>query len=577
MSASKLFSRVPGPWSGGPSPRMWLVFGALMLAVAWLLTNHHPPWTTFHSDALAACVLTLAAVVCLVRSPASAPWHGMSCLAALLVPLPLIQFAFGLIPFAGDAWICTAYLLGFLLALLIAAREEPLHPDLLADGLFLAVAVAAVVSVGLQLYQWMGLTQDDTVFDIWVHNSTGDRPYANMGQPNQLATLLLWGMLGCAWGWLRGKLGGAVTALVLAYLLIGLALTQSRTAWLALSMMLLAAVVWRRMWPSRAAPWVLAGLIVWFLIASFSVGPLSHWLLLDVQTSVAGRTHWQVRPQVWALFVEAALERPWWGYGWNQVPAAFGALILNYPELAGLRFAHAHNLFLDLVLWCGLPIGVLVSAALLWWLASSARRVRDGRQALLLLLVLAAGNHAMLELPLHYAYFLLPVGLAVGMLNARQGRRVLAWSGRRVLAGLVLVSTVLVALVINDYFRLEASFFTLRLEKARIGKLPPGQAPDVVLLTQLRELIVFARYEPATGVDEAALQRMRDVTNIYPTLPNLVKLSTVLALNRHPQEAVLNQRRLCALLSPGECATGKVMWKEAQKAHPALASMVWPE
>ena len=41
---------------------------------------------------------------------------------------------------------------------------------------------------------------------------------------------------------------------------------------------------------------------------------------------------------------------------------------------------------------------------------------------LLMTLLLVTTNHALLELPLHHAYFLLPVGLVIGALDQRMAR-----------------------------------------------------------------------------------------------------------------------------------------------------------
>ncbi|PIW09923.1 MAG: polymerase, partial [Comamonadaceae bacterium CG17_big_fil_post_rev_8_21_14_2_50_60_13] len=64
-------------------------------------------------------------------------------------------------------------------------------------------------------------------------------------------------------------------------------------------------------------------------------------------------------------------------------------------------FSHSHNLFLDLVLWCGIPFGLFVSLYLIRWFWLRLRAVRCAEDAVLMLFLLVVGNHAMLELPLH--------------------------------------------------------------------------------------------------------------------------------------------------------------------------------
>jgi hypothetical protein len=66
----------------------WLVGWASALAVAWLLPNHYPPWSTFHMDAWVAIILSLAAAGVIVRSTGPVVWHGLSLLAAAMVFIP---------------------------------------------------------------------------------------------------------------------------------------------------------------------------------------------------------------------------------------------------------------------------------------------------------------------------------------------------------------------------------------------------------------------------------------------------------------------------------------------------------
>src|SRR5450830_633587 len=107
-----------------PMTPFWLAGWALMLAVAWLLPNHYPPWSTFHMDAWTAIVLSLAAAAVIVRTSGPVTWHSTSVLAAMLVFIPGVQYGLGLILLPGTAWISSAYLIGFLLTLLIGARWE---------------------------------------------------------------------------------------------------------------------------------------------------------------------------------------------------------------------------------------------------------------------------------------------------------------------------------------------------------------------------------------------------------------------------------------------------------------------
>ncbi len=555
-----------------PMSSFWLCAWSLTLAMGWLLPNHYPPWSGFHFEAWVSAAFVLSSAAVLLRSPAPARWTGLSLLVVVLVFVPALQYAFGLVTMAGNAWVSTAYLLGFLLALLIGARWESACPAQPADGLFLAIGMAAVVSVGLQLHQWLGLDR----LDIWSMGEGFGRPFANFGQPNQLGTFLLWGLVATIWGLVRRHVGGRVAVLLALFLLFGLALTASRTAWIGAALLVLAAWWWRGAWSSPRIPVVITCLALCFVLFVLSAGWLSQILGGGVafEAGVIQRISGESRPAIWALFIDGATKQPWAGYGWNQVALAQMAVALDHPPLR-VFFSHSHNLFLDLILWCGIPVGLSLSAALLWWLCMRVRAVRNAEEAVMVLFLLVVTNHAMLELPLHYAYFLLPTGLMMGSLESRFAVRPILQCHRWVVMALWVIAVALWSLIIRDYMRVESSYKTLRFEWANI-KTEPAKTPDVTLLTQWRDFFRMIRLEPARAMTEAELAWMRNVTGLYPSAGFFQKLATAMALNQRPDDAVLSLRQMCRIVSEQQCLAVKFAWENRAKSEPLIAKVPWP-
>ena len=149
----------------------WMVFAALALSLAWLLPNHSFPWVGFHGDAWGSLMLLFVSVFVLLRNKFTVGWHWMPVVAVAMVAIPFLQYAGGMTAFFGVAWINSAYLLGFVLALLVGAAWEKEAPGQCADYLFLAIGTASVCSVGLQLYQLLGLEP----IGPWTLNSVGTR------------------------------------------------------------------------------------------------------------------------------------------------------------------------------------------------------------------------------------------------------------------------------------------------------------------------------------------------------------------------------------------------------------------
>jgi len=137
----------------------------------------------------------------------------------------------------------------------------------------------------------------------------------------------------------------------------------------------------------------------------------SDVLLLSTGASVRGAISME-RLELWLQLWQAAMSQPLWGYGWLQVSVAQVAVASGAP--VGVMVEYSHNLLLDLILWNGLVVGcgiILVSILLggrLLWVSSRMETL------CCLLAVGVVMVHAMLEYPLAYAFFLLPVGLFLG-------------------------------------------------------------------------------------------------------------------------------------------------------------------
>lgn len=571
LKVSSLFSKSPSLALMQP---LWLVFWAMLLSFCWLVPVHLPPWTTFPADAWAALMMLVASLAIAIRARVAVRWHSVSYLAAGLVVVPWLQFVFGLLPFAGLAWVSSAYLLGFLLMLLAGAQWEQVSPKQLGDALFLAIGVAAVASVGLQLYGWLGL-QSNGIMGMWALDVTGDRPYANLGQPNQLATLLLWGLAAFFWAYLHKMMGAATAVFGAIFLLLGVALTQSRAGLLGLSVMLAAVWFWRSLWPSRRMPWVAVGLYAYVLLIPSLLRWLNTALLLgqnDVYVRVAQQG--ELRLSAWRLFIQAIVEQPWFGYGWTGVGAAQIAVAEQFPILDGI-FQHSHNILLDLVLWTGLPLGLFIFGMLIWWFISVFRSIRRAEDAVLFLLLTAVGIHALVEFPLQYAYFLFPTGLVMGMLNIRLAIPVIKNTSRGVFSGICLVAIVVFSVTLKDYAQVDNSYSLLRLEQSIIGqgRPPMGGPPDVLALNQLRAWIVVTRYKPHSGMTSEELDTMRTVTRLYPSLYLTYGLATALALNGRLEEATVWLHKMCKIADKKQCIISQRRWKEDSR----LPTVAWPQ
>jgi hypothetical protein len=520
----------------------------LLAGLAWLAPNHYPPWTSFHSEAAAFAALVVLGVATLSARRWCPPPAALGVLVALVALIGL-QFASGLIASRGDALLSSLYLAGFGLSLwlgCVVGAGEHRAPAL--AGFAAVLVAAACVSTYIALLQWLG--RESTWGILAAERGPDMRPFGNFGQPNHLATLTL---MGCAFAallhvqrWLRPWQLWAL----LAWLSLGLTLSESRSGRLgALAMGLF--LLWRSRERAlrclRRSVWAWWGLLV---ALGWGLPRLAEALLLQTGRS-ATMTRDGARTVMWAQMMDAIQQSPWWGYGWRQTIVAQKSAVLSHP--GELATDYAHNLLLDVMLWVGVPLGLLLLGATGWWLFRLAQRARTMPDTLLAASVIPFLVHSQFEFPFAYAYFLFPVAWVLGLLKGQEcalrpetlARP--AWP-RPVFAAVLLGFAGLCAAVAHEYLLAEEDYRVMRFELRKVGERPASyEAPRLVLLTQLDDLLRAGRMVPRAGMSESELELLRRVNQSQGWATLHLSYAVALALNGRPQEATLELQRLRAL------------------------------
>lgn len=540
-------------------PVLGSVFGltlAIGLALPWLMPIHTAPWTGFHADAAMAMACALLAAGLVVHAPGPWPTTPVALCVVALSIVPAAQFRIGQIPYLADAWLALAYLLAFAMAIMVGMRFESLGPDRLVRALMGSFGLAAIVSLGLAANQWLQLEQWN---EFLLSVPAGARPVANVAQPNKLATLLLWGLVAIWWANRRGVIRSGLSVLVVAALLVGVAMTRSRMGLLGGFMCLLVAALHgdsRRNFGTWATAMGLAG---WLTLCTLGWSSLNTALQLGAPASMQERLEPGTRLLHWQLVSDAILQRPWFGWGWQQLSVAQSALASHYPASREV-IAYSHNLLLDLLIWNGVPLGMLVSVALFAWFVRSWRSVKTDSHLALMLALSVFLLHSMLEMPHGYATFLLPVGLMIGSVEAirlRQLPAALTWRIPRAVIALILAALVAgLMITVRDYLRIEEAWIAERLRRARIGVLDPMPLPRTPTLDHLSAVLVNDRIELHAGMSEEELASMRQVSERLPGASSLIRLARAQELNGFPEEATKTLDRLCRTHSRHLCDAG---------------------
>jgi O-antigen ligase len=286
----------------------------------------------------------------------------------------------------------------------------------------------------------------------------------------------------------------------------------------------------------------------------------------------------ELRFEFWVKLWEALSLRPWSGYGWMQT--SFAQFSPDpYAMVSDGTIRHAHNLVMDLGVELGIPLGLAVCTVLALWAIGAVRRVRQLQQLWMLLFVVALGVHAMLEFPLHYAYFLLPLGLMLGALNVSlQFKPVLS---TRLWPAAVAVALASVGLVItvHDYVRIENDFFSLRFEHQKLEKSGGRTEPNVVALTHLQDMLWLARVDPSQTHTEQDLERALRTMKLLPSLMANYKLAAMYAFAGQPIQAEYWIVVMTLMNRPEERVVRDLrrQWDEQAMSYPPMALVGWPK
>lgn len=509
--------------------------GFVLLALAFFPADHYPPWLSFHGEALAFMAMLALAWACVGQAWRLPRWWPL--LAACLLLRALVWPCLSLAPACSAAPQVGSYLGLFLLAVVVGRTlAEQQGPQALALALSASLLVAALGTAAIVWMQWR--LQDGLGLYMLVNDGT-QQARGNVGQPNHAAILMVMGGVAALVCYEARRIGGATLALTCVFLALGVLMTESRTGLVALLLLGLWTVLLNRQAHLRLGRAGLWGGLVLLLLVVLLWGPLNQGLDADSRRIVAPNEI-GLRPLMWAQMLAALTQAPLWGYGWLQTGQAQNQVAHVFDMAENTQYAH--NLVLDLCLWNGVPLGMVLFAATVAWAWRQSRRMRSPLDGLALALLLPMAVHSMLEYPHAYAYFLLPAGLLVGL--SESGRPNWALAGRwRVAWGLGLLGgTLWLAVLAWDYVQIEEEFRLTRFALMRIGRQPEGHVPyKPVIDTAPARLLQALRMPVGSPMSAEQLRILEQAATEFPMTSTLKRYARALALNGQAAES---QRQL---------------------------------
>ena len=538
--------------------RIFALLALFTLSAAYLSYEHLRPWVTFNSEML-SCLAALLALASLSMGAtlAKLPLRFVPLFA--LAAVPLLQYAGGIILFKGVALLHFAYLalfasmvvVGYNLCLQTESRQQYLQKFcwmLLLTGL---------LSSGIAIVQWLQLEQHFA----YMMGLSSNRPYANFAQPNNFCTFAIMALLATLYLTERRHLPIALAALSALVLLFAIVLTQSRTAWITLPIIVAFWVYAQRRSNAFVQKRYLGLGLCLFVLLILALPTLNQLMnqqlgIAAIQTaSAAARASaGHERLTMWQQMFAAMSQQPWLGYGWGRVAAAQAQVLSDIP--LRIWFNSSHNLLLDVLVMNGLPLGGLIILFMSWWLWQLQKLARSPEASIALLMVVAILIHAMLEYPQRYAYFLLPMGFLLGVVQAHQAHLRQLTLPKYLPMITAICGLGLWGLIWRDYSLGINNIKAARvLDKQRLQLSAPQYdqpqlfiAPNrIYVLDQFAQTAQWVSLNPFVRVDDAQLKVYAELVVLAPSRKNLVKYAQLLAYNGHEQEAKRQLKHLYIL------------------------------
>lgn len=381
---------------------------ALGLALAAMIPWHYSPQTVFFAElAVAACLLPACWRPDPEGRPASRFLLGGLALAALLAAVwPGRSGGLGYTVYL--AVLCLAYLCG-------GQNADRALPVTVAFGLLAGALLQSLAGL-IQLIGWNpgGL----------VMQKLYQQAFGNVGQANHYGDLVCLGMASLCFLHGRGLVKLPLVLGLSAWLALAAAASASRSVWLYTFVFLMLGL-WTQWRGDAAARRVGQLLLVSAILSVMAQMLVGYGHVLDVfgvtssleRAGDAGSNG--QRLYNWHAAWLAIAGHPWLGQGPGTFyKASIDAMAQTAP--AGFpKFAeHAHNLPLNLAAEFGVPMAIFLCLLAASWALRHLLWPATASSVWALAVAGVIFLHSMVEYPLWYLYFIVPLGLCMGAADA---------------------------------------------------------------------------------------------------------------------------------------------------------------
>lgn len=515
------------------------ILGFIILCLSFLIPTDATLWSRFVGE-----YLVFVAVFFLLISISFNKIKVPKILLPLFVCacIPLIQFVFGQVYLWTISIVSFFYLITFSFSIIGAYSDESLHKSKLMTYLCITLVVSGCISVVMACSQWLNFY----IQYLPTLELSGNRPFANFSQPNHLSTFLFMGLVSVWYLYETNRFKSYFLYFITLFLIFGIALTQSRTAWVACLCITIFYFLIKKRAQFKLNTLGFSGLFASYIVFISTLPTITKVLeqvfeldLAQTRDVVSRASSGHERLSLWQQSWDLILLQPWQGYGWNQVGVS---IVENIDRFYwGLWYTSSHNIVLDIFLWGGIPLGILILAYVCWLLYSLLIHAKSKEAYLSLVMMLPILVHASLEYPLSYSYFLLPLGLLLGI--ALADIKYLKVFEINKTFNFILLSIYATCLVVvwQEYVnsladQSKAKILALeRMVKKDVGSLMISN--KYYLLTSLEYHAIWVALDAKKKYSVDELNEFESFVKVNPSEYNLLKLTQIYLVNGYSEKA----------------------------------------
>ena len=199
--------------------------------------------------------------------------------------------------------------------------------------------------------------------------------------------------MACLYLFEQQKLKKPLLTLASVVILFAIALSQSRTAWVVCLFFMVYWTYKTYKYPVRLRMpymllWVIGFVAIICLLPNLSglIASLGAEKVVEASLVAERATSGYLRFDIWTQMLLAIQQHPLSGYGWGQTSLAQLTIFNLHPSHEWVT--SGHNILLDIIVWNGLPLGLLIIGYMTCWILWLNQKAKSLESIIALLLSL---------------------------------------------------------------------------------------------------------------------------------------------------------------------------------------------